>query len=344
MQKQTMGSQFLRCRDTENALAGGTRRTNLQRTMRTEFMRLIILLSATMAGFDSGAATMVLTPVADTSLFEGAADNNMGGHESLAAGGNAGGVSFRALLKFDVAGSLPPGAIIQSASLQLSILKSPGAASPSTFAVHRVLRQWGEGDKGSGLTGIGAIASDGEATWNSRLHPGTMWDASGGQAGTDFTSAASAATSEQVQGFGTADFVSTPVLIADVRQWLVDPDSNFGWLLKSDSEDSPFTARRFGSSEAASGQPTLTIEAILLPRIGPTLVADGQFSLQFDGEAGKGYVVERRTQLDSGEWTVLTNVPPLEVSGTVSVLDPVTSGSQFYRLGELPIPGLRSGN
>lgn len=307
-------------------------------------MRLIFILAATVAGFDSGAATIVLVPVADTSLYEGAADNNMGGLESVAAGGNAGGTSFRALLKFDVADGLPPGAVIQSASLRLSVAKSPGAANPSTFAVHRMLQPWGEGDKGSGLTGVGSFASDGEATWASRLHPGTAWSAPGGQAGTDFASVASAATSEPVQAFGTADLASTPDLVADVRQWLAEPASNFGWLLKSDSEDSPFTARRFGSREAASGRPVLTIEAILPLRVGAPLMADGQFSFQFDGEAGKGYVVEQRSRVDGGEWNVVTNVPPLEASGAVSVRDSIASGNKFYRVGELPAPGLRSGN
>jgi hypothetical protein len=301
--------------------------------MRAGFLKFF-LAAATMGALDLTAATFTLTPVADTSLFEGAADNNMGGHESIVAGGNANGATFRALLKFDVADSLPPGAVIQSASLQLTVIKAAAAASPSTFTVHRVLKSWGEGDKGFGVTGYGALASDGEATWRARLQPSELWNEAGGEPGADFTSAASGATGEPVQASGAADFASTSNLVADVRHWLADPSSNYGWLLKSESEDTRFTARRFGSSEGTAPS-VLTINAIVPPRIGPTLIAAGLFSLQFDGEAGKGYVVERRAQADSGEWTTVTNIPPLEISGSVSVTDSLTSGNRFYRVGEL---------
>src|SRR5262245_1975157 len=100
--------------------------------MRAGFLKIFLVVTA-VGGVELTAATFTLTPVADTSLFEGAADNNMGAHETIAAGGNAVGVTFRALLKFDVAGNLPPDATVQSASLQLTVIKSAGAASPSTF-------------------------------------------------------------------------------------------------------------------------------------------------------------------------------------------------------------------
>lgn len=311
--------------------------------MREKFLILFLVVMAA-PGLESTAATFSLVPVADTSIYEGAPDNNLGGHGSVAAGGNASGVSFRALLKFDVAGSLPPEAIIQSASLQLTIVKSPGASVPSTFTLHRVLKDWGGGDKGQGVTGIGALAGDGEATWRARLHSSALWEALGGQSGVDFASAASAASSGEVQSSGTADFASTSDLTTDVRLWHSNPGNNFGWLLKSEAEDSPFTARRFGSSEGASGSPTLTIEALIPPRIGPTLVANGQISLRFDGEVGKGYVVESRGQVNGGEWTVVTNIPPLEASGPINVAEPLASSNRFYRVGEFQVPALPSGN
>src|SRR5262245_12913138 len=120
---------------------GRYRHTNENEAMRTGFLKFL-LVAVTMGSFEVTAATFVLTPVADTSLYEGAADNNMGGQESIAAGGNATGASFRALIKFDVADGLPPGAVIESASLRLTVIKAPGAASPSSFMVHRVLKNW----------------------------------------------------------------------------------------------------------------------------------------------------------------------------------------------------------
>ena len=323
-------------------IRGAVSTVDRQKIMRTEFLN-ILLAAATMSGSELAAATIRLTPVADTSLYAGAADNNMGGQEAIAVGGTATGVTFRGLLKFDVADNLPAGAVIQSVSLQLTVVKSSTTGVPSTFTVHRVLKNWGEGDKGLGITGIGALAGDGEATWRARLHPAILWGAAGGEPGVDFASAASGATSEPVQSSGAADFASTPDLIADVRHWLAEPGDNFGWLLQSESEATLFTSRRFGSSEGAE-PPLLIIDAIVPPHIGLTSIANGLFTLQFDGEAGKSYVVERRTQADSGEWTIVTNVPPLEISGPVSVTDPLRSGNQFYRVGELQSPGGRSGN
>jgi hypothetical protein len=47
---------------------------------------------------------------------------------------------------------------------------------------------------------------------------------------------------------------------ADVQEWLSDPATNFGWLVRGD-ESGPRTVRRFDSreSDVQSHRPTLTV-------------------------------------------------------------------------------------
>ena len=75
----------------------------------------------------------------------------------------------RALVKFDIAGSIPSSAIILSATLRLHVSKhpdSPLAPSPVPFSLHRVLADWGEGTSDAlEPGGSGATATEGDATW-----------------------------------------------------------------------------------------------------------------------------------------------------------------------------------
>ena len=61
---------------------------------------------------------------------------------------------------------------------------------------------------------------------------------------------------------------STAQMVADVQGWLDGTLSNFGWLLKNDSEGSPTTFRAFYTREGAIEQnvpqfaPELTVDYI----------------------------------------------------------------------------------
>src|SRR6185503_5923213 len=99
-------------------------------------------------------------------------NNNLGAVRSLAAGTTACSQRSRALIRFDLAGRVPPNALIREAWLELEVVRatSGGGGTPSNFQLHRLLRPWGEGNKvGNGATG--AAAGAGEATWSARLHP-----------------------------------------------------------------------------------------------------------------------------------------------------------------------------
>jgi len=202
---------------------------------------------------DGLAATVTLQSVADTSLFETNPDSNLGASD-LAAGTTAKNLKSRALIRFDLAGEVPANATVTSVTMTLRVTKAPPGAVASTFGLHRVLQDWGEGTK----TGIvGDPASAGEATWNARRFPATLWSAPGAAAPADYVAKASG--SSLVAGLGNFTFASTPDLVADVQAWLADPGSNFGWMLISQAEATARTARRFGSSEDPATAPSLTI-------------------------------------------------------------------------------------
>ena len=178
------------------------------------------------------AESITLRPVADTSLFVlNGGSNNFGANTTLVVGTTASGSTSRAVLRFDIAGNLPAQAIITSVQLNLVVTKANSAGVGSTFALHRLLQSWGEGNK-TGNTGAPATA--GEATWFHRFFPATVWGAPGAAAPVDFS--ADAGASANVDLPDTYTFGSSSNLVEDVQTWLGDPAANFGWIVLSQSE------------------------------------------------------------------------------------------------------------
>lgn len=207
------------------------------------------------------AETISLNPTADTTLHENSPDNNLGGNVNFISGAGNNGARNRALVQFDIAGTIPAGSIIDSVSLELTLVAA--AAGPgSTFTLHRVLQSWGEGGKSGNQ---GEAATEGEATWNARFFSETLWSTPGAAAPDDFSSSASAAL--LMSGVGQYEFQSTAGLVADVQAWLDDPGANFGWILISDAEGTAQTTRRFASREDALGVPVLHV-AYTIPEPG----------------------------------------------------------------------------
>jgi hypothetical protein len=200
-----------------------------------------------------GAAGVVTIPAdRDNTLFEDASGSlSNGAGPVLFAGNNGQGVTHRALLRFDIAGSLPPGAMVGGVELTLSVSNAPNT-TPRTFTLHRVLRDWGEGTSTS-TGGGGAPAAVGDATWLHTFYPDPFWEEPGG----DFASIASASETISDVGFYAWD---NPGLTPDVQTWLDSPANNFGWLIQGD-EVTLNTARRFDSreNEVAANWPSLRI-------------------------------------------------------------------------------------
>lgn len=209
------------------------------------------------------ADSVTLTPVADTSLFESIPDNNLGAQSFLEAGviEPSGALKrLRGLVRFDLS-QIPTNAVISNATLRVTVVLNNTNTSPEFLELHRMLQPWTEGNKSGGTNEagiLGAPATDGESTWNHRQYPSLVWASPGGSNGVDFVTSASSTI--LVHSISNYTF-SSGILATDVRHWVTNSASNFGWMLKSTIENNltDAAARRFGSREDASNAPVLTV-------------------------------------------------------------------------------------
>jgi hypothetical protein len=238
--------------------------------MRAPLAAMLIALSATLAQ----CATAMLDAAADASIFQNNPNNASGGGNGLFTGANTSGFPRRALIAFDISGSLPAGATVQSAELTLVLgdVSGAGARPEVDIALHRVLASWGEGttqqrmppdDVFSGI-GQGAPAATGDVTWNARFFSPTepaVWNTPGG----DFQATPSTMATIPAALGASYTFPSSAAIVSDVQGWLDNPASNFGWLLKGVDESLPSSLRGFYSSEVAT--------AMLHPKLSVTFTA-----------------------------------------------------------------------
>jgi hypothetical protein len=191
------------------------------------------------------ADTVALTPAADAEIQQFSPSSNFGSLPSAVSGAlgtSANHEIRRALLRFDLSTSVPAGSTINSATLQVQVVKVPAIPVNSTFDLRRVLRNWSE----SGVS------------WNFPVTVSAPWGTPGATGAAD--SIAAASSSVFVSGLGAYLFPSGANLTADVQAWANDPGTNFGWLLISEDEVSYRTARHFGARESVTNAPVLTID------------------------------------------------------------------------------------
>ncbi len=189
---------------------------------------------------------------ADNAIYSESGDLSNGSGDHLFAGRNNSGNLRRALVRFDFEGMVPEGAAIDS--VFLGIQASRGRGNP-TFTLHGLLSSWGEGESNaSGAEGSGASAAENDVTWQFSRFDQTTWSTPGG----DFEVEPSA--SYVAPGLGSWTWPSTPEIVDDVRNWLADPQSNFGWIIRGDEANNQ-SAFRFSSREnpAEESRPSLRI-------------------------------------------------------------------------------------
>jgi len=202
------------------------------------------------------AESVTLEPTRDTSIYsEGALSNAL--HPHFFAGRTQGGNNRRGLVLFDVAGSVPAGATIVSATLQMYATASPFGGATTTVSLYRLTDSWSEGTSSDAPApgGTGAPATAGDATWLNRVHAATPWATPGGDHVATVTASQSISTILTTYQWTGANMGT------DVQGWLDAPASNHGWIVIG-SEGTNRSARRFGSRQNSDPgfRPKLTIE------------------------------------------------------------------------------------
>jgi hypothetical protein len=223
------------------------------RTTVTVSFYLFVVAAMLPIATSAVADTITLEPLKDNSIYEEVDSNSNGSGEYLFSGHTQTPFIRRALLMFDVAGSLPEDATIESATLMLYCSRTLASDMPASL--HRLLYDWGEaGSDAAGQEGMGAPAEEGDATWAHTFFNTEFWVTPGG----DFDATASATI---MVGFEGPYVWDDPQLTVDVQDWYNNPDTNFGWILIGD-EIGYATAKRYNSRENPSEdtRPMLTIE------------------------------------------------------------------------------------
>lgn len=264
------------------------------------------------------AATVVVTPVADSWMSETPLRPPPIGINPVRAGTTGGGVRVRGIFRFDLSGMIPVGAVVRSATFTVQVTTVPSFdVQNSLFELRRVLQGWEEAS----------------VSWNERS-PGSAWNSPGASAAGDVAGTASATAF--VSATGSYTFGSSDPLVADVQAWVNSPGANFGWRLHTQSESTPRTARLFASREAdATIRPSLSV-TYDLPATPPTLtvlpVANGELRFSFPAEANRPYVVEARDFFGVGAWGAVLNLPAPGAATVLTVTNPVVGGAGFFRV------------
>ena len=228
-------------------------------------MKMLMLAFAVIAASGNACAdTLTLEATADATLFQASAGNpetadSQGPH--LFVGRIAQGLRRRALLRFDL-DTLPTGAIITDAHLELSVSRT--VSGSVDVNLHRLTSTWREGSANGGTPGGQGTTPDvNDPTWSLSATPATLWATLGG----DF--AATISGTFALDAEGRYIIPASTGMLADLMSWTDDANANFGWVLVSDESQTPPTAKRLESAEAAdaSTRPLLVIDYRLAPRV-----------------------------------------------------------------------------
>jgi spore coat protein A len=231
----------------------------------------LLFVAVNVAGMTLASLTMAdqvtINPIKDNTLYEpiqqdGYADRSDGAGATMFTGKTkdaqtqSGGVArHRAVVEFDIAGSVPAGATINSATLTLFCDKV-GLSTAFNVGLYRLTSEWGEGTSNTGNSqqGRGEPPTTNDATWHHTFYPDQLWTTAGG----DYTAGASA--TRTVGGVGSYTWGSTSGMVADVQTWLNSPSQNHGWIIIG-TETQIQTSKRFGTREntTPSSRPSLTV-------------------------------------------------------------------------------------
>lgn len=249
---------------------GDVRKSRTRNCRRTDklLIAIVIALFAGLLHYPASAEIIELQQgtnsyfgAQDTTIFQDYPGNSAGGFPYIFAGITGNSAARRSLIKFDLAGLIPAGSTITSATLWL--FTEFGRPPQVDCTLHRVVRGWNEGSNpmlDPFGPGIGAPAQTNDPTWNTAAYgdAGAAWLNPGG----DY--AAQVSGTGHISIIGVWFAITGQGIVDDIQSW-VDVGGNNGWILRA-SEDGFKNAKRFYSSEwPKTGedwdkQPILTIE------------------------------------------------------------------------------------
>ena len=246
---------------------------------------IVFTLSAPASG-----TIITIGDIKDATIFQIPANNSNGAGPGMFAGTDGVGSPRRGLIEFDIAGNVPAGSTINAVQLTLFLGQVAGSdATPRTIELHRLTADWGEGTTGSGSTMIGGTgqgfpANAGDATWNARFFPGTLWATPGG----DFAASASASTIVDQDINDPYQWLTTAALVIDVQGWLNAPATNFGWALINAEENISQDSRAFYTRDFSNAafHPQLQID--FTPAVVPAPATLLLIAAALAGWAGSG--------------------------------------------------------
>ena len=163
------------------------------------------------------------------------------------------------------------------------------------------------------------------------MGPANPWDTAGG----DFVPAASA--TQSISGTGGYSF-GPATLAADLQAWLDNPGTNFGWLLRSESEATLGSIRRFIGRRDTGSPPQLTVDYFLgaspvpAPVITEVAQVGNQIRFSFDAESNRTYTVEFRDSLTAGSWKPLINLPAQPARTMLHITNLLSSAERYFRV------------
>lgn len=197
------------------------------------------------------STVVTLDAVKDNTIYE-ESENSNGSGSYFFAGFNENEFARRALIAFDIAGSIPAGARIDSVCLDLHMSRTQ--ANDFDVSLYHVLEDWGEGASNAPANeGGGTTAAPGDATWIHTFYDTDLWQNAGGY----YYSQPAATIEIDQDGFYT--WGPTPEMQFDVQNWLDISEDNFGWILIG-YEVEP-SAKRFDSreNEVPANRPKLRV-------------------------------------------------------------------------------------
>jgi hypothetical protein len=188
------------------------------------------------------------TRVADAVVKQGSATTNFGTQTTSQVSSAPASANMRSYLKFDLTGcspSIPSGATIRAATLRLYASALPTTCR--TLDVFRVTSTWAEGT----------------ITWNNQPFGTTL----NNPATASRTDSFDAGTPAGCQNLATG-YVSGADTTTDVAAWVAGTATNFGWMIRDDTESStPARTVTFSAKDLATlaQAPQLVVTYVTTP-------------------------------------------------------------------------------